>query len=174
MLTEGPEARIIKPEGSGVYYSDQLTFEAQISDEEDGAEVVVGEQSDGVLGDVDTTPELDGSLLGHGYLTEGEHAIELSGEDTTGKTDRASVIIEVGPPNSAPLCDIIEPLTVPGPEGSAIQIVPCFRCRCVIGCTVAGSDKDGVLGESLRPVKERSTSLIRPICEPAQHHHDRC
>ena len=73
---------------------------------------------DGVLSDVDSIPDSAGTVLGYGYLTEGEHAIELHVEDTTGKPDTESVFITVGPPNSAPLCEISSPEDgAAGPEG---------------------------------------------------------
>ena len=120
--TANPVAEIITPLSSGVYYSDQLiTFEALVSDEEDNAELLVAlweSNRDGELSDVDAEPDSSGSILGYGYLSEGEHAVELTVEDTTGKTDRASVIINVGPPNSAPMCEITDPADgSAGPQG---------------------------------------------------------
>ena len=140
-----------------MHYSDQLiTFEGLVLDEEDSAEqlVVYWESSlDGLLSDVDATPEGDGSLLGYGYLTEGEHAIELTVEDTTGKTDRTSVIIEVGPPNSEPLCEITAPMDgAAGPEGDSVQFVATASDVDVPSdmLTVTwSSDKDGELGGSI-------------------------
>ena len=101
--TEAPEAMIITPEASGVYYSDQkITFEGLVSDEEDDSEFCASWTSDldGELTGVDSNPDGGGHILGYGYLTEGEHAIKLSVEDTI--VDRASVIIDVGPPNLRP------------------------------------------------------------------------
>ena len=60
------------------------------------------------------------TAIGYGYLTQGEHAIELYVEDTTGKSDTESVIINVGPPNSAPLCEITAP-TIMGAAGPQNQ-----------------------------------------------------
>ena len=87
-----------------MYYSDQLiTFEGLLSDAEDDAELLTAfweSNLDGELVDVDTEVDSNGAVVGYGYLSEGEHAIELHVEDTTGKTARETTIIEVGPPNS--------------------------------------------------------------------------
>ena len=111
-----------------MYYSDQLiTFSGTLSDAEDDAELLTGfweSNVDGVLSDVDVISSSEGQVQGYGLLSEGQHAIELKGEDTTGKTCLASVIINVGPPNSAPLCEITEPIDgSAGPEGDSIQFV---------------------------------------------------
>jgi hypothetical protein len=47
---------------------------------------------------------VDGDLTGLGYLSEGEHTIELYAEDLTGKVGSDSVIVYVGsaiPPQSS-------------------------------------------------------------------------
>ena len=49
--------------------------------------------------EVDTEVDSSGMVVGYGYLSEGEHAIELHVEDTTSKTSRETVIVDVGPPN---------------------------------------------------------------------------
>jgi len=64
---------------------------------------------DGDLGVADE-PSNTGSVIGYSYLSEGEHAIELRVEDSTGKSDTDSVLINVGPPNSAPTCSIVSPV----------------------------------------------------------------
>ena len=78
--TESPEAEITAPTEEGVYYSDQLiTFSGVVSDGEDAAtDLVVAWESnlDGDLG-IESTPNDDGEVIGYGYLTEGEHAVEL-------------------------------------------------------------------------------------------------
>lgn len=113
--SENPSAQIITPSTNETYYSDQkITFAGVVADSEDSPDRLVAfweSDIDGLLSEVDSTPENDGTILGYGYLSEGEHAIELTVEDTTGKTDRSSVIIDVGPPNTAPDCQIISPTT---------------------------------------------------------------
>ena len=116
--TDAPEAMIVSPVADGVYYSDQLiTFEGVLSDAEDNADELVAfweSNSDGVLTNVDSVPNNVGQVLGYENLSEGQHAVELHVQDTTGKEHTETVIINVGPPNSAPLCEILTP-----PDGSA-------------------------------------------------------
>ena len=94
--TAAPESQISAPTESGVYYSGQLmTFTGVLSDAEDAPELLTGywESSlDGVLTDVAVTPNSEGEVEGFGYLTEGEHAIQLHVEDTTGKVGSSSVV----------------------------------------------------------------------------------
>ena len=119
--TEPPVARIEEPIGSSRYYSDQkITFRGLISDAEDDPSDLVSfwtSDLDGELDEVQATPNSSGEIEGFAYLTEGEHAIQLHVEDTSGKTDVDSAIIQVGPPNSLPLCNIFEPL-----DDSAFQM----------------------------------------------------
>ena len=152
-----PTADIITPESGGVYYSDQMiTFEGLLADEEDDADLLVAfwqSSRDGELTEVDAIPQSDGSILGYGYLTEGEHAIELTVEDITGKTDRVSVVIDVGPPNSAPLCSITEPVDgSAGPQGNTVSFLATVSDVDVSSDmldVVWSSDKDGDIGTSV-------------------------
>ena len=109
-----PEAEITAPTEDGVYYSDQLiTFEGVVSDGEDVATDLTATWESSLDGDlkVEAEPNDDGEVTGFGYLSEGEHAVQLNVTDTTGKTGTASVIIDVGPPNTAPTCAITAPET---------------------------------------------------------------
>jgi len=103
--TESPEVVIFTPEEGGLYFSDELIlFSGQVSDGEDPAEDLIAwwESSlDGEL-DLDAEPDTAGAVSDAGYLTEGEHFIELHVEDSTGKTSSAAVIIDVGSPNTPP------------------------------------------------------------------------
>ena len=154
--TDAPLSEIMTPVSDGVYYSDQLiTFEGLLSDAEDAAELLTGfweSNLDGVLTDVDTEVDSTGSVIGYGYLSEGEHAIELHVEDSTGKTSRETVIIEVGPPNSAPLCQIVSPIDgSAGPDGDVVTFEATAEDVDVAENTLTAewsSDKDGVLGSS--------------------------
>ena len=154
--TQAPQADILTPIASGVYYSDQkITFEGTISDAEDVPETLIAyweSDIDGVLSNVDTEPDSTGTVVGYEYLTEGEHAIELHVEDSTGKTDRETVIVDVGPPNSAPLCEILTPLDgSAGTEGIAVTFTGTTSDVDVSPSwlTVSwASDKDGALGTS--------------------------
>ena len=154
--TEQPVAEILSPVLDGVYYSDQLiTFEGVVSDAEDDASDLVAfweSNLDGILTDVDTEPNESGEILGYGTLTEGQHAIELEVEDTTGKTSRESVIIDVGPPNSDPNCEILAPINgSAGTEGDLISFMGMASDVDVPSDWLSvtwTSDKDGEIGTS--------------------------
>ena len=154
--TAAPESQISAPTESGVYYSGQLmTFTGVLSDAEDAPELLTGywESSlDGVLTDVAVTPNSEGEVEGFGYLTEGEHAIQLHVEDTTGKMGSSSVVLEVGPPNSSPLCEILTPLNGGvGTEGDTVSFTATVSDVDVPSDWLMvswSSDKDGSLGES--------------------------
>ncbi|MDP6942938.1 MAG: hypothetical protein QF464_02215, partial [Myxococcota bacterium] len=155
IATESPEAEITSPTVDGVYYSDQkITFEGVVSDGEDAAtDLTVSWESDldGAL-EVEAEPNDDGEVIGYSYLTEGEHAVELDVEDTTGKTGTASVVIEVGPPNSAPGCEITAPETEAADEVGTTVVFEATVSDVDVPAdwlTVSWeSDKDGELGES--------------------------
>jgi hypothetical protein len=154
--TEVPNAEIVSPMVDGVYYSDQLiAFEGMVSDAEDEPEVLVAfweSNLDGVLSNVDIEVDSTGAVIGYEYLTEGEHAIELHVEDSTGKTARETVMVNVGPPNSAPLCEILTPANgSAGPEGDVVTFEATAADVDVPENVLTAewfSDKDGVIGIS--------------------------
>ena len=154
--TEAPAVSIISPNDRDNYYSDQkISFEGLISDaEDDVSELKAYWQSDidGILSGADTTPDTQGSILGYEYLTEGQHAIELHVEDSTGKTSRESVIINVGPPNSTPLCEILSPLAGSvGIEGETTEFSASATDVDIENNQLMASwssDKDGLIGTS--------------------------
>ena len=155
--SEAPSAQIIRPQMTGVYYADQLiTFEGVVSDAEDSISDLSAywnSNVDGVLEQVDTTPDSSGNIQGYSSLSEGTHAIELHVEDSTGKTNRESVIIEIGPPNSSPLCEIISPADgAAGPQGGTVEFEATVSDVDISPeqLTVAwSSDKDGPIGSSI-------------------------
>ena len=116
-LTEAPTAEIVSPNISEAYYSDQLIlFSAIINDAEDEPADLTytwTSNQDGAL-PITTTPESSGEIEQYINLTEGQHAITLMVEDTSGKTTNETVSITVGGPNNEPLCSITAP-----EEGSA-------------------------------------------------------
>ena len=87
--TEAPEASILEPTTNTVYYSDRLiVFSAVLFDSEDDPQDLVAYWSsnrDGILEDVTVVPDSSGEIIGYGQLSEGQHAIELHVEDTTGR-----------------------------------------------------------------------------------------
>ena len=86
--SQNPEAEIITPLSSGIYYTDHLiTFEGFISDAEDdytGLTAFWESNRDGMLSEVDATPSSLGVVKGYGYLSEGEHALEQAVAQTVG------------------------------------------------------------------------------------------
>ncbi len=154
--SDPPTATIIMPVASGVYHSDwPITFEGIVADTEDEPDTLVASWSsslDGELVEVDAVPDLEGDILGYGYLTEGVHVVELTVFDSTDRRGQASVTIEVGPPNSAPTCSIVEPV-----DGSAAPLGTCVSFEGVVAdpdqdpdtlTVVWSSDQDGELAES--------------------------
>ena len=87
-------------------------------------------------------------------LSEGQHAIQLHVEDSTGKPGQDSIVIEVGPPNSAPLCEIFSPEDgSAGQEGSLVTFEGTASDVDVASDVLTvtwSSDKDGEIG-SLNP-----------------------
>ena len=59
--------------------------------------------------EVNGVPATDGSVLGHGYLSEGEHALLLHAQDPLGKTSVAAVVVKVNGPNRSPECAFTAP-----------------------------------------------------------------
>ena len=58
---------------------------------------------------LDTTPDSSGEISDYTYLSEGQHAIELSVTDSSGKTTAEEVVIRVGGVNNIPECAILSP-----------------------------------------------------------------
>ncbi|MAA80605.1 MAG: hypothetical protein CL916_15220, partial [Deltaproteobacteria bacterium] len=112
--TQAPTAQIIEPTIEGAYYSDQLIFfSAQIQDAEDEATALMYEwvsSQDGIL-PLTSEPNTDGTIEGYALLSEGQHAITLRVEDSSGKTTTESLAISVGASNTEPSCSITDPIT---------------------------------------------------------------
>ena len=110
--TEAPTAEIHLPITEAVLFSDTpITLEATVADAEDSPDTlsVWWESSlDGTL-PVEGTPDSAGLLSGSSYLSEGVHTLTVWAEDSTAKLGSASVSIQVGAPNQAPLCNIVSP-----------------------------------------------------------------
>ncbi len=156
VASDVPMVSISAPSASEDYYADALvSFAGTVSDTEDPAadlEVWWESSLDGRLESVDTTPSASGVVSGSTYLSVGEHEVSLRATDTTDKTGKASVVIEVLPANTAPSCEITAPLdngvgefgdlilfeaTVSDPDISADRLMVSWT-----------SDEDGGLGVS--------------------------
>lgn len=153
--TNAPEVLITQPITTGVYYEDvKVTFEALISDTEDSADELISLWESDIDGPlvVDTAPDAAGNIIGFSYLSEGDHAITIDVEDTTGKISRDTVSIRVGPPNTPPACTIEAPTNgttgVQGElvlfEGTAVD-PDVDNTQLLVSWS---SDRDGAMGES--------------------------
>lgn len=153
--TAAPTAQIISPLANGVFYADQkITFEGLVADEEDSAEeltVVWNSDIDGDL-EVANAPTNTGEVDGAAYLSEGEHYIRIQVDDTTGKTGTDNVTIKVGPANSAPSCEITDPVSdSAGQQGDMVTFMGSAADVDVPADWLEvqwSSDKDGDIGMS--------------------------
>ncbi len=176
IATEAPEARILDPEDGGIYYSDnKLSFEGLVSDAEDEASTLTvwwESDEDGELTDVEAVPDEDGVVTGFGYLSEGEHALTLTAEDSSGKTGWDSLLITVGPPNSEPSCAITAPQDDSSGElGSEVtftgQVDDVDVPEDLLEVTWS-SDEDGELGSST-PTSEGEVTLLHSDLSAGSH-----
>lgn len=155
--TETPTAEIVSPSITGSYYADLLVvFEGIVGDAEDDVETldVYWESSlDGLLPNIETTPNSIGEITGFGYLSEGEHAITVHVTDSTNKTNSDSVVIRVGPPNTRPSCTITAPQEgSAGPQGDTVHFTGTAQDPDIDSSLLQvswNSDKDGVIGSSI-------------------------
>ena len=155
--SESPVVTLVSPTVDGVYYSNQLiSFEGVLADAEDSPDLLEGYWSSniqGVLNEVETVPNNSGEVIGFGNLSEGQHAIQLIVTDTTGKQSQESVVINVGPPNSPPICEITTPSSgAVGSEGETVEFTATTSDVDVNPdwLTVTwSSDKDGNIGTSI-------------------------
>ena len=110
--TDAPEVEIISPTQNGNQYSNELIlFSAQLSDAEDLPADLTAVWTSSVDGDlpVDTTPNSEGLISDYGYLSQGQHVIELQVTDSSGKMTKEQIILQVGAENSSPSCDLLSP-----------------------------------------------------------------
>ncbi|MCB9681076.1 MAG: hypothetical protein H6733_06345 [Alphaproteobacteria bacterium] len=118
VATQPPTIDILDPAEGVKLYSDQLvTFQARVDDPEDPARVLkVAWESDvdGALPNASGTPDSSGKVIGSARLTQGEHELTATVTDLSGKTGTDSVVVRVGPPNTAPTCSLLAPV-----DGSA-------------------------------------------------------
>lgn len=110
--TEAPNADILSPSSGSIYYTDHpIAFTATVSDAEDYPEHLTVEWSSDLQGDlsIDGFVDSEGMTQGFALLEEGEHTLQFTVTDTTGKSGHDSVVISVGPENHAPDCTIVSP-----------------------------------------------------------------
>ena len=122
-----PSATISSPADGDRYYADQkILFEGFVSADA----VWVGDLSVVWKSDLDgelawgNEPDSDGTVVGYGTLSEGDHALSLTATDPDGLFGRDTVLVSIRPANRAPTCSIVAP-----PEGSAWTGWPAWRPR---------------------------------------------
>jgi hypothetical protein len=151
---EAPTAEIQSPSSDGVYYSDQLiTLRGAVDDMEDEPAALVVRWQSSVDGDLGTvTPNSEGLLESFVTLSEGTHAVQLFVTDTAGNEGQASVLIDVGPPNTAPDCAITEPsdggASASGERVDFVALASDVDIASNLLSVTWESDKDGALGSS--------------------------
>lgn len=150
-----PTVTIESPLAEGIFYSDQLiTFRGTAADPEDDPSLLIvwWEDGDTRLEAINTTPTSQGEVLGYTTLDQGDHALELHVQDTAHNESIATVLISVGPPNSAPTCEISTPTSeAAGAVGETVLFsasvadidIPADQLN-----VTWESDKDGILGNS--------------------------
>ena len=152
--TEAPFASIESPMQGARLYADQLVELAGVvgDAEDDLADLSIewSSNQDGVL--LEPQPDSSGAISDYVFLSEGQHAIELTVEDASGKRSSDSVVVTVGAANTLPTCMLTEPS-----DGSAVVVGSSVRFRGVVDDPDIPndqlqiewrSDKDGVFGNS--------------------------
>lgn len=148
-----PRAEILQPTAVTPLYSDQLVaFVAEVGDNEDPAENLnlAWESSlDGVLS-LETIPDSNGRAQGAGYLSQGEHLVQLLVTDSGSKVTTDSVLLQVKGPNTPPQCEIVTPQSLTGVALGEMVIFSGFAADDDVGAEDLSfswsSDKDGLMG----------------------------
>ena len=110
---EAPTIEILSPNETERYYSDQLiSFQIEVSDLEDLPENLTVSWDSSIDGEIslESEPDSNGSIDDAGYLSEGQHFLEVRVTDTMGKSVAQSLVLDIGGENTPPSCEIIEPL----------------------------------------------------------------
>ena len=173
--TKPPTARLVLPDGSERLYTDQkVTFQGLVSDEEDGAASLEVHFESDVQPDLDIPLliDSDGTATGFGYLDEGEHAIVMRVVDSDGKTASDSVVVRVGPPNTAPVCSITSPS-----DGGVVSPLEAVTLRGEVSdadqpaeslAIEWRSDVDGVLASEPATTEGETIAMSSPL-SPGPH-----
>jgi hypothetical protein len=150
-----PMAQISSPTTAGIYYSDQLiTFSGLVSDPDESPVNLTASWNSSIDGDltVPSIPDTAGEVLGSGYLTEGEHFVTLNVVDSSAQEAADSVTLTIGPPNTAPSCEITNPKSggssTNGDEVGFQGIVGDVDVSVDLLSVEWSSDKDGLMGAS--------------------------
>ncbi len=153
--TDAPTAVITAPADGDAFYADQLiAFQGTVNDGEDEPEDLIVTWETDELGDLGLSIEVtsSGEVEAYGNLDEGEHALRLRAVDSTGKEALDSVLITVGPANTAPSCAITAPEDgSAGPEGTEVFFEALVSDPDILANELAvawSSDQDGALRSS--------------------------
>jgi len=111
---ETPVVEITSPtEGESFYADEAITFAGVVADAEDDPtdlEIEWTSTLDGGL-PLSSIPDTDGAVGGGITLSEGEHTVQLSAQDSLGNLGVDSVSVSVRPANRAPTCQIDSPIS---------------------------------------------------------------
>jgi hypothetical protein len=151
--TDAPTVEILSPTQNSNHYSDQLIqFAGLVGDNEDSPEDLLITWSSSVDGDLilDTSPDANGNISDYGYLSEGQHALELRVEDSSGKVTKEQLTLQVGGANAIPTCGFVSPATESSFQVGDSILFEGTALDDNVGATeltvVFSSDKDGELG----------------------------
>ena len=109
-----PTSEIISPpEGAYFYQNDPIEFTGRVSDPEDQPADLSARWLSSRSGqlNISALPDENGNFSDTGSLATGSHFIELEVTDSDNKTSSVGVLIEVGPDNLPPNCNILSPLS---------------------------------------------------------------
>jgi len=162
-----PVVEITAPvDGQHLYVDTKIRMAGVVTDTPDDPlelDAWWGSDLDGRL-DVQARPDGDGLVEGFGYLSEGDHALTLTGVDTSGHVSTTTIIVEVGPPNSVPDCAILYPQTGSGgTPGELVTLTAQVSDPDVASDTLLvlwESDLDGELGT---PTASSDGTAVLPI-----------
>src|SRR6056300_415964 len=151
--TEAPVIELLAPtQGQGHYSNELIQFSALVSDNEDAPEDLIISWTSNQDGELllDTSPDSDGVISDFTYLSEGQHAIELRVEDSSGKVSKEQFVLQVSGENATPDCAILEPIdrsaVVVGDSILFVGQVSDENIPATELMTIWRSDKDGDLG----------------------------
>ncbi|MEC7988120.1 MAG: hypothetical protein VX278_23340, partial [Myxococcota bacterium] len=150
-----PQVDLLSPLAEQRYYSNALIqFEAQLSDIDEPAENLLLDWKSSIEGDLELEGTIDtnGLFTAARYLSEGEHYLDLTVQDSAGKSTAVSQIIKVGPENNTPTCNITDPESNIGfASGETVvfqAVVSDIELTPEELLISWKSDRDGELGES--------------------------
>jgi hypothetical protein len=107
-----PDVTLLSPlSRDRLYEAHKIAFSGIVMDDVDAPNEIEAFWSSDVQGriDVEARPGALGAFTGYGYLDLGDHALTLTAVDTEGNVATTTEVVSVGPPNTAPSCEIVVP-----------------------------------------------------------------